>query len=165
MERVLARDFSTNERLGVKGSGSMCVSCTLLTCTTDGNARMRSFEETSCSEFASTAIPRMWKVCKAGNILCSKVDGTENYALFGGKGVEVNVWDLEKCTEIWKAKPLESLLLSACDISAQRRPVTSFDFWETPIKAVAEDLDGYTIYLGNGFGDLAAVDMRTDTSN
>ncbi|KAF3436842.1 hypothetical protein FNV43_RR19595 [Rhamnella rubrinervis] len=167
-------------------------SCTLLTCTTDGNASLRSFEETSRSEFASNGIPRTWKVCKAGNILCSKVDGSENYALFGGKGVEVNVWDLDKCTEIWKAKPphknslgiftptwftsatflskddhrkfvvgTNSHQVRLYDISAQRRPVISFDFRETPIKAVAEDLDGYTIYLGNGSGDLAAVDMRT----
>jgi ribosome biogenesis protein NSA1 len=47
------------------------------------------------------------------------------------------------------------------DISAQRRPVISFDFRETPIKSVAEDLDGYTVYIGNGSGDLASVDMRT----
>lgn len=55
------------------------------------------------------------------------------------------------------------MLLQVClyDISAQRRPVISFDFWETPIKAVAEDLDGNTIYIGNGSGDLASVDIRT----
>ena len=47
------------------------------------------------------------------------------------------------------------------DISAQRRPVISFDFRETAIKSVAEDIDGYTIYVGNGSGDLAAFDMRT----
>lgn len=49
------------------------------------------------------------------------------------------------------------------DISAQRRPVISVNFRETPIKAVAEDLDGYTIYIGNGSGDLASVDLRTGT--
>lgn len=37
----------------------------------------------------------------------------------------------------------------------------SFDFRETTIKAVATDLDGYTIYVGNGSGDLASVDIRT----
>lgn len=47
------------------------------------------------------------------------------------------------------------------DISAQRRPVVSFDFRETPIKAVAEDVDGHTIYIGNGSGDLASIDIRT----
>ncbi|KAK7848310.1 hypothetical protein CFP56_005201, partial [Quercus suber] len=41
------------------------------------------------------------------------------------------------------------------------RPIISFDFWETPIKAIAEDLNGYTVYVGNGCGDLASVDMRT----
>jgi hypothetical protein len=54
-----------------------------------------------------------------------------------------------------------SLQVRLYDISAQRRPVISFDFRETPIKSVAEDLDGYTVYIGNGSGDLASVDMRT----
>jgi hypothetical protein len=49
------------------------------------------------------------------------------------------------------------------DISAQRRPVLSIDFRETPIKALAEDIDGNTIYLGNGTGDMASVDIRTGT--
>lgn len=47
------------------------------------------------------------------------------------------------------------------DISAQRRPVICIDFRETPIKAVAEDIDGNTVYVGNGSGDLASVDIRT----
>lgn len=51
------------------------------------------------------------------------------------------------------------------DISAQRRPVISIDFRETPIKAVAEDLDGWTVYVGNGSGDLASFDMRTGMSH
>lgn len=166
---------------------------TLLTCTTKGNASMRSVELTSSHvDSTSSVSSRTWNVCASGNILCSQVDGNENYALFGGKGVEVNVWDLEQGTKIWTAKspPKNSLGLftptwftSATflskddhrkfvagtnshqvrlyDISAQRRPVISFDFRETPIKAVAEDQDGYTIYIGNGSGDLASVDMRT----
>ncbi|XP_059442482.1 uncharacterized protein LOC132174813 [Corylus avellana] len=168
-------------------------SCTLFTCTTKGNASMRSIEITDSPEgSASVGSSRTWSVCASGNILCTKVDASENYALFGGKGVEVNMWDLENCTKIWAAKspPKNSLdifsptwFTSATfmskddhrkivagtnnhqvrlyDISAQRRPVISFDFRETPIKAVAEDLDGYTVYIGNGSGDLASVDMRT----
>ncbi|KAE8056654.1 hypothetical protein FH972_013402 [Carpinus fangiana] len=168
-------------------------SCTLFTCTTKGNASMRSIEIADSPEgSASVGSSRTWSVCASGNILCSKVDGSENYALFGGKGVEVNMWDLENCTKIWAAKspPKNSLdmfsptwFTSATfmskddhrkivagtnnhqvrlyDISAQRRPVISFDFRETPIKAIAEDLDGYTVYIGNGSGDLASVDMRT----
>ncbi|XP_062169259.1 uncharacterized protein LOC133875229 [Alnus glutinosa] len=168
-------------------------SCTLFTCTTKGNASMRSIEVTdSPAGSAMVGSSRTWSVCASGNILCSKVDVNENYALFGGKGVEVNMWDLENCTKIWAAKspPKNSLgiftptwFTSATflskddhrkvvagtnshqvrlyDISAQRRPVISFDFRETPIKAVAEDLDGYTVYIGNGSGDLASVDMRT----
>lgn len=40
----------------------------------------------------------------------------------------------------------------------------SFDFRETPIKAVAEDPESYNIYIGNGSGDLASVDIRTGTN-
>ncbi|XP_065873491.1 uncharacterized protein [Euphorbia lathyris] len=168
-------------------------SCSLLTCTTKGNASMRSIEFNSSSvDIADSASPGTWKVCGSGSILCFKVDESENYALFGGKSVEVNLWDLEKCSKIWTAKspPKNSLgiftptwFTSATflskddhrkfaagtnshqvrlyDTSAQRRPVISFDFRETPIKAVTEDQDGHTIYIGNGSGDLASVDIRT----
>ncbi|CAN6466797.1 unnamed protein product [Victoria cruziana] len=47
------------------------------------------------------------------------------------------------------------------DIAAQRRPVRTIDFRESPIKVVTEDLDGFTVYVGNSTGDLAAFDMRT----
>ncbi|KAI4303213.1 hypothetical protein MLD38_038870 [Melastoma candidum] len=53
----------------------------------------------------------------------------------------------------------KTALVRFYDIRAQRRPVTSFDFGETPVKAVSEDLDGQTIYVGNGYGDLAAFDL------
>ena len=39
----------------------------------------------------------------------------------------------------------------------------SIDFRETAIKAVSEDIDGNTIYVGNGSGDLATFDIRTGT--
>ncbi|XP_031271845.1 WD repeat-containing protein 74 [Pistacia vera] len=167
--------------------------CTLVTCTTKGNASMRSIEISNLPEESSSSSSfKSWNVCASGIILCSKVDRSENYAVFGGKGVEVNLWDLDKCTKIWTAKspPKNSLgiftptwftsatFLSAddhrkfvagtnshqvrlYDTSAQRRPVMSFDFRETPIKAVAEEPDSYNIYVGNGSGDLASVDIRT----
>jgi hypothetical protein len=47
------------------------------------------------------------------------------------------------------------------DTSSQRRPVISVDFRESPIKAVVEDPDGHTVYIGTGTGDLASFDMRT----
>lgn len=49
------------------------------------------------------------------------------------------------------------------DISAQRRPVMSIDFRETSITAISEDVDGNTVYIGNGSGDLASYDIRTGT--
>ncbi|XP_050375947.1 uncharacterized protein LOC126793457 [Argentina anserina] len=168
-------------------------SCTLLTCTTKGNASIRSYEVTkSAGDVTSIGSSRTWNVCAGGDISCSKVDGSESYSLFGGKRVEMNVWDLENCAKIWTAKspPKNSLgiftptwFTSATylskddhrkfvagtnshevrlyDISAQRRPVISVNFRETPIKAIAEDSDGHTIYVGNGSGDLASIDIRT----
>lgn len=47
------------------------------------------------------------------------------------------------------------------DIEAQRRPIMSFDYGESPIKSLTLDGDGYTIYVGTGSGDLACFDMRT----
>ncbi|XP_061372145.1 uncharacterized protein LOC133314654 [Gastrolobium bilobum] len=166
---------------------------TLLTCTTKGNASMRSIEVTNSSAgSACIDSSKTWNVCAGGNILCCKVDGNEKFALFGGKGVEVNIWDLDNYTKIWNSKPPPKNSLGIFtptwftaatflrkddhrkfvagtnnhqvrlyDISAQRRPVLSFDFRETPIKALAEDIDGYSIYIGNTSGDMASVDIRT----
>lgn len=50
------------------------------------------------------------------------------------------------------------------DISAQRRPTISFDYLESPIKAVEADSNGYSIFVGTGNGDLATFDMRTGLS-
>ncbi|CAI0407818.1 unnamed protein product [Linum tenue] len=167
-------------------------SCSLLTCTTKGNASLRSVDITPAGNTNNDGASNSWKVCAAGNILCAKVHGSEKHALFGGKGVEVNLWDLESSTKIWSAKPppknslgiftptwftsatfltgddhrkfvagTNSHQVRVYDTSAQRRPVISFDFRETPIKSVAEDHDGYTIYVGNGSGDLASFDTRT----
>lgn len=36
------------------------------------------------ADFTRDPSPTMWNICGSGNILCSKVDDTENYALFGG---------------------------------------------------------------------------------
>ncbi|KAL8488655.1 hypothetical protein ACS0TY_024814 [Phlomoides rotata] len=169
-------------------------SCALLTTTTKGQVSMESIEfgGRTLADYIRDPSPTVWSICESGNILCSKVDEKENYALFGGKGVEVNVWDLHKCVKIWTAKspPKNNLgiftptwFTSATflskddhrkfvagtnshqvrlyDISAQRRPVMSIDFRETPIRAVSEDIDGHTIYIGNGSGDLASIDTRT----
>ncbi|GAB4860477.1 hypothetical protein Ancab_035636 [Ancistrocladus abbreviatus] len=168
-------------------------SCTLLACTTKGNASWRSVEVPDFAvDTVSPITSKTWSVCGSGNIFCCKVDTSENYSVFGGKGIEVNIWDLENTSKIWSAKspPKNSLGIFAptwftsvtflCnddhrkfvagtnnhqvrlyDISAQRRPVLSVDFRETPIKAVAEDLDGYTIYCGNGSGDIGSIDIRT----
>ncbi|KAJ8747961.1 hypothetical protein K2173_007848 [Erythroxylum novogranatense] len=168
-------------------------SCNLLTCTSKGDANLWCVKfANSSSDNASIGDSRTWKIGSSGHFLCSKVDGSETYAVFGGKGIEVNLWDLEKCSKIWTAKPPPKNSLGIFtptwftsvtfladddhrkfaagtnnhqvrlyDISAQRRPVISFDFRETPIKAITEDRDGHTIYIGNGSGDIASVDIRT----
>ncbi|GMH07880.1 hypothetical protein Nepgr_009720 [Nepenthes gracilis] len=166
---------------------------TLFTCTTKGNASLKSIEVPNApTDSVPANPPKTWSVCGSGDIVCCKVDDSENYSIFGGKGVEVNMWDLENTSKIWSAKspPKNSLgiftptwftsvtflnkddhrkfvagtnshQIRLYDASIQRRPVLSFDFKEVPIKAVAEDLDGHTIYFGNGSGDLASIDIRT----
>uniref|UniRef100_A0A7I4AKR3 Ribosome biogenesis protein NSA1 n=1 Tax=Physcomitrium patens TaxID=3218 RepID=A0A7I4AKR3_PHYPA len=54
------------------------------------------------SQVSSDAI--VWSVADSGSVCCLRVDGSERYAIFGGKGVEVSMWDLEKRTRIWSAK-------------------------------------------------------------
>lgn len=58
-------------------------SCTLLTCTAKGNASIRSIEVSSTGS-SCIGSSKTWDVCTSGNIFCSKVDGNEKFALFGG---------------------------------------------------------------------------------
>lgn len=163
-----------------------------LECTEKGNAIIRSFKTDVDMTSMALDSPAGWKICGSGSVLCCQVDGTEKYATFGGKGVELNLWDLEKGSKSWTAKapPRDSIGLFAptwvtavtflskedhrkvvigtsqhqvrlYDIAAQRRPILSFDFREYPIKVVKEDLDGYTVFVGTGSGDLASFDTRT----
>ncbi|XP_073136097.1 ribosome biogenesis protein NSA1 isoform X2 [Henckelia pumila] len=174
-------------------SESSSRSCMLHVCTKKGHAILESIDVTkSSAEFTRDPSTTTWNISGSGEILLSRVDDSENYALYGGKGVEVNVWDLSNNTKIWAAKspPKNSLgiftptwFTSATflsqddhrkfvagtnshqvrlyDISSQRRPIMSIEFRETPIKSVAEDFDGHTIYVGNGSGDLGSIDIRT----
>ncbi|MCL7037734.1 hypothetical protein MKW94_026016 [Papaver nudicaule] len=87
-----------------ENSGLSSRSCSLLTCTEKGNVVLRSLEIGGPVAGSNDDSRKAWNVCSAGNIFCSAVDGTEKYAVFGGKGVEINVWDLESCSKIWNAK-------------------------------------------------------------
>ncbi|KAK9111570.1 hypothetical protein Scep_019089 [Stephania cephalantha] len=95
-----------------RSESSSSRSHTLLTTTTKGAATLRSLElaDSSADSLISDSL-KTWRVCSSGDVSCSAVDGNECFALYGGKGVEVNVWDLEKCDKIWTAKspPKDSL--------------------------------------------------------
>ncbi|CAH2034298.1 unnamed protein product, partial [Thlaspi arvense] len=168
-------------------------SCTLLTCTKKGDVSLRTVKFPDArADPTDGAAPETWKACGSGELLVGKVDGGENFGLFGGKRVEVSIWDLEQCAKIWSAKspPKDNLgiftptwftcaaflskddhrkfvtgtkshQVRLYDVSAQRRPVLSFDFHETAITAISEDPDGHTVYVGNASADLAAYDIRT----
>lgn len=58
-------------------------SCTLLSCSKKGRVVLRSVELPS-GDVTSNGTPLTWTVCGSGDVLCSKVDENENYALFGG---------------------------------------------------------------------------------
>lgn len=49
------------------------------------------------------------------------------------------------------------------DMAAQRRHVIAFYFHKTLVKEVTKDPDGNTPNIGNGYGDLASVNICTGT--
>ncbi|KAK1680345.1 hypothetical protein QYE76_041193 [Lolium multiflorum] len=165
---------------------------TFLACTEKGKASVRSVAKENTVAASDVGPSSTWDVCSTGKLQFSSLDAGENYAMFGGNGMEVNLWDITSCSKIWSAKSPRGNSLGiftkpwftagtflckddhrkivACtnnhqvrlyDTSSQRRPVISVDFRESPIKAVAEDPDGHTVYIGTGTGDLASFDMRT----
>ncbi|KAF3323782.1 WD repeat-containing protein [Carex littledalei] len=165
---------------------------TLLTCTEKGKVCVRSIAKSDAPSNQIVDSPSEWSVTNGGQVLCSSLDPSENYALFGGKHVELNLWDLNTSIKTWTAKSPRPNNLGICiptwftastflckddhrkivagtsqhqvrlyDITSQRRAVISIDFRESPIKAVREDTDGHTVYVGTAIGDLASFDIRT----
>ncbi|KAL2465441.1 Transducin/WD40 repeat-like superfamily protein [Abeliophyllum distichum] len=156
-------------------SESSTRSCTLLTCTTKGSVRIESFEDSkSPADSIRDPSPTTWNVCGSGRELKSMYgiyknalkSGLQNLLLKTALIYLPPTW-FTSATFLSKDDHRKLVAGTNChqvrlyDISAQRRPVITFDFRETPIKAVAEDLDGHTVYIGNGSGDLASVDIRT----
>lgn len=164
---------------------------TFLACTEKGKAWVKSVAKENTASDLDASPASTWDVCNGGKMQFSSVDAGESYVMFGGKGIEVNLWDITSCNKIWSAKSPRANSLSiftppwftagtflckddhrkivACtnnhqvrlyDTASQRRSVISVDFRESPIKAVAEDPNGHTVYIGTGIGDLASFDMR-----
>ncbi|XP_078434298.1 transducin/WD40 repeat-like superfamily protein [Wolffia australiana] len=79
---------------------------TLLVCTENRKAFLASFKLGDVSEdFSFVNSPNVWDVCAKGKVQCSSLSGDQRHALFAGKGVEVNVWDLDGCQKTWASKP------------------------------------------------------------
>lgn len=76
---------SSNTSLLNAVSLMICRSCTLLACTSKGNASIRSLAvNKKAAGDARTGVSNAWRVCGGGNVFFSKVHGMENYALYGG---------------------------------------------------------------------------------
>ncbi|CAN6199120.1 unnamed protein product [Urochloa humidicola] len=77
---------------------------TFIACTDKGKASMRSITKENAASGSDAGPSSMWDVCSGGNVQFCSVDHGESYAMFGGKGIEVNLWDIASCTKTWSAK-------------------------------------------------------------
>jgi len=77
---------------------------TFIACTDKGKASMRSIMKENAASGSDAGPSTMWDVCSSGNVQFCSVDHGESYAMFGGKGIEVNLWDIASCSKTWSAK-------------------------------------------------------------
>nr|CAD1819119.1 unnamed protein product [Ananas comosus var. bracteatus] len=145
-----------------------------LICTEKGKACLRSVAKRDAQPDLDTDSQSTWSVCNAGQVLCSSVDGSENYALFGGKRVELNLWDLANCSKLWTAKspPSNSLgiFTPTCFTAAtflskddHRKIVAGTNSHQIRLYDISakEGLLFLSISARTGSGDLASFDIRT----
>ncbi|CAM6128722.1 unnamed protein product [Calypogeia fissa] len=79
----------------------------VLTCTEYGDAALQRLShegQVSQSRTDEDQLIVKWNVSQTGSVLCMKVDGGEQHAVFGGKDVDVNVWDVAKKSKLWSGK-------------------------------------------------------------
>ncbi|TVU38997.1 hypothetical protein EJB05_12396 [Eragrostis curvula] len=77
---------------------------TFIACTEKGKAHTRSVAKENDSSGEDAGPSSTWDVCSGGNVQFCSVDHGESYAMFGGKGIEVNLWDITSYSKIWSAK-------------------------------------------------------------
>ncbi|GJN32396.1 hypothetical protein PR202_gb20903 [Eleusine coracana subsp. coracana] len=77
---------------------------TFIACTEKGKVYPRSVAKENDSSGTDAGPSSTWDVCSGGNVQFCSVDHSETYVVFGGKGIEVNLWDITSCTKIWSAK-------------------------------------------------------------
>nr|CAB3454403.1 unnamed protein product [Digitaria exilis] len=77
---------------------------TFIACTDKGKASIRSITKENASSGSDAGPSTTWDVCSGGNVQFCSVDHGESYAIFGGKGIEVNLWDITSCSKTWSAK-------------------------------------------------------------
>ncbi|KAL2609024.1 hypothetical protein R1flu_027597 [Riccia fluitans] len=164
----------------------------VLTCTELGDAVLQELSELNDEQHPKgDHILSRWNVSQTGTVLCMAVDESEQFAVFGGKGVDVSLWDIKNGSRIWNAKAphrdnlglMSPAWVTAVtflndghrkvvvgtghhqvrlyDTSSQRRPVLAFDYGEAPVRTITKDPDGFSVYVGTGAGDLACFDIRT----
>ncbi|TKW34903.1 hypothetical protein SEVIR_2G337000v4 [Setaria viridis] len=77
---------------------------TFIACTDKGKASMRSITKENAASGSGAGPSTTWDVCSGGNVQFCSVDHGESYAMFGGKGIEMNLWDITSCSKMWSAK-------------------------------------------------------------
>ncbi|CAN6175511.1 unnamed protein product [Urochloa humidicola] len=77
---------------------------TFIACTDKGKASMRSITKENAATGSDAGPSTTWDVCSGGNVQFCSVDHSESYATFGGKGIEMNLWDIASCSKTWSAK-------------------------------------------------------------
>jgi ribosome biogenesis protein NSA1 len=77
---------------------------TFIACTDKGKASIRSIMKENAASGSDAGPSTTWDVCSGGNVQFCSVDHGESYAMFGGKGIEVNLWDIASCSKTWSAK-------------------------------------------------------------
>ncbi|NP_001140808.1 uncharacterized protein LOC100272883 [Zea mays] len=77
---------------------------TFLACTEQGKASIRSITKENAASGSHIEPSATWDVCGGANVQFCSVDHGENYVMFGGKGIEVSLWDITSCSKTWSAK-------------------------------------------------------------
>ncbi|XP_062186788.1 uncharacterized protein LOC133890434 [Phragmites australis] len=77
---------------------------TFIACTEKGKACTRSVAKENTTSGTDAGPSSTWDVCNGGKVQFCSVDHGESYAIFGGQGIEVNLWDITSCSKIWSAK-------------------------------------------------------------
>eukprot|EP00798_Chlamydomonas_sp_ICE-L_P015724 gene15724-21844_t len=140
----------------------------LISATAGGVVRIHAVKEVASTEGLAISVTQSTAFQTCSNLLCMAVDQSESRIAVGGEGCQMQVWSLDSCTEIFRAKGGKPNRVGNVDLAhvtavawvgnVDLAHVTAVAWLPDEPQASGSDA-GKRVWVANARGDIEALDL------